>query len=282
MTARMRALLRRAYFAFLPQRARDTMGLYLLLGEFGRNLGTIETFSAGNVLVLAPHMDDEIIGCGGTLRRHVLAGARVTVLFMTDGSRSHRDLHEDSHLSRADIAREEAQLVTRRKEESQRAAAIVGIQEIDFLDAPDGRLDATPQVVEKLVALLRATQPDIIYLPSMLDGHTDHWATHRVLGEAMRTSPPSPKRPVVFREYEVWRPLLANRLADIGDVFDVKRKALEQFESQNARIDYVRATTGLNMYRSIHRQRGAGYAEAFLESTAQEYRLMLARFQEQR
>src|SRR5690348_6988030 len=42
---------------------------------------------AGKVVVLAPHMDDEIIGCGGTIARHAAAGASVTVVYLTDGRR---------------------------------------------------------------------------------------------------------------------------------------------------------------------------------------------------
>ena len=41
----------------------------------------------GRIVVLAPHMDDETLGCGGTIARHVRAGAQVTVIFLTDGRR---------------------------------------------------------------------------------------------------------------------------------------------------------------------------------------------------
>src|SRR5262249_22255086 len=68
----------------------------------------------GKVVVLAPHMDDEIIGCGGTVARHVDAGADVTVIYLTDGRRGSAALFRLD--GEALHAAEEA-LVIRRKEE---------------------------------------------------------------------------------------------------------------------------------------------------------------------
>ncbi len=274
----LRKLLRWAYRALLPARAKNTLRLYVLLDESDKPPQLIETFSADNVLVLAPHMDDEVIGCGGTLHRHVLAGARVTVVFMTDGRRGDPDLYQDSALSAAEIAQAETTLVGRRKQEAHRAAQIIGIRKVVFLDGPDGGLDVTPDLVEALLDDLEATRPDVVYLPSMLDTHLDHWATHRLFHEVTRVFSPSPRWRPVYREYEVWTPLLANRLVDISDVFHVKQEALKQYESQNARIDYVRAAEGLSIYRSIYPQRGRGYAEALFESTPEQYELLFDRF----
>ena len=72
------------------------------------------------------------------------------------------------------------------------------------------------------------------------------------------------------------------RRTDITDVVEVKRRALEQFESQLAHVDYVRTLLGLNAYRSIYFQRGRGYAEAFYECTPQVYRDLFERLTRRR
>lgn len=232
-------------------------------------------------LVLAPHMDDEVLGCGGTLRRHLLAGARVTVVYMTDGRRGNPDLYHQG-LTKKAIAEAEAALVVQRKGEAMRAAKILGIQEQIFLDYPDGQLETSPKLVERLRRILQEERPMVIYLPSVMDFHRDHWATNRVFYAAAQDLFSLKDWTPICRGYEVWALLQVNRVVDIGDVVEIKREALEQFQSQNARIDYVRAFLGLNAYRSIYHFRGQGYAEAFFEGTLAEYGRLFRRLLEKR
>jgi len=260
----------------MPSGAKSTLRLRLLLDERDKPPEVIHDFAARSVLVLAPHPDDEVIGCGGALRRHVLAGAHVTVVFLTDGRRGDRELDQSSGLGDEELARARTALAVRRKRESEAAAEILGIQELVFLNGPDGALDDTTALTDRLRGVLRRTAPSLIYVPSMLDLHVDHWATNRVfyrcldaLGEAAP----------LLREYEVWTPLLINRLVVVDDVMEEKRRALEQFASQNPER-LVNATVGLNRYRSIYlyQAKERQYAEAFFESSPEQYRLLFERF----
>lgn len=278
----LRALARLVYRFLLPQRAKSTLGLYLLLDERDKFPEAIEEYTADDVLVLAPHMDDEVIGCGGAVRKHVLAGARVTVIFLTDGRKGNTSLYEDSGRTPGDIAAAEENHSVERKQESKRAAAILGVQETIFLDGPDNELDATPDLVRRIGEIIVAHAPQVIYVPSMLEVHPDHWAANRVLYRVLVSQPRNLVARCILREYEAWTPLLPNRLADITDVFDAKIEALREFRSQLAHVDYVRATRGLNSYRSIYRNRGAGYAEAFFESTPVQYAALYERFERTR
>jgi len=79
----------------------------------------------GKVAVLAPHMDDETLGCGGTIARHVRAGASVTTIFLTDGR--HGSV-TNAALWGQERAREEETLVTTGKEEARRAGDVLGVQ----------------------------------------------------------------------------------------------------------------------------------------------------------
>jgi len=266
----------------MPRGAKNALRLRLLLDERDKPPTLITSFEERSVLVVAPHMDDEVIGCGGSLRRHVLAGSPVTVVFMTDGRIGSREIRDNRSLGGQARARAETELAEQRKRESARAAEILGLGELVFLDAPDGQLDDTPHMVDRLGEVLRRTRPSVVYLPSMLDLHDDHWAANRVFRRCLDSIPPSDE-PLVLREYEVWTPLLVNRLTIIDDVIEEKRRALEEYASQNPRR-LVNVSTGLNRYRSVYlfRDRERDYAEAFFESTPEQYRVLFDRFTERR
>jgi N-acetylglucosamine malate deacetylase 1 len=261
----------------LPEGTREA--LKSLLSRDGRYWPQIVTdFSAKLVLVIAPHMDDEILGCGGALRKHVLSGAHVTVVYMTDGRRGgdrglyRRGLHQKV------IEEFESTLVIQRKEEAQRAAEIIGIQKQIFLDHSDGDLKVSHQTVEQLQTILQENRPTVVYLPTILDIHPDHRATNRICYAATKNLYRANDISPIYREYEVWTPVLSNRIIDISDVVETKNKAIEQFSSQIAQTNYLRTQLSLNAYRSLYCSQGFGYAEAFFESSAEQHRSLVRRF----
>src|SRR5262249_10607426 len=74
---------------FLAEKATEVSLKQLLRAfEIPQEKSCIPGHDPMNVVVLAPHIDDETISCGGTLRNHVLKGDKVTIIFLTDGSRS--------------------------------------------------------------------------------------------------------------------------------------------------------------------------------------------------
>jgi GlcNAc-PI de-N-acetylase len=124
----------------------------------------LEKPEGARVMVIAPHPDDETIGCGGTLRKHHLAGDRVTAVFMTDGSKG---------AALAGGISGEA-IIELRKHEARAAAAVLGIDECIFLRNQDTYLQCSPHTVGQLRRLLQSLQPDIVYAPSPLETHRDH------------------------------------------------------------------------------------------------------------
>ena len=214
------------------------------------------------VLVLAPHMDDEVIGCGGTLALHLAAGARVSVVFLTDGQRG----------SPAEGAEPPADIVATRKQEAQRALQELGISQVQYLGGEDGNLTAATAATGTLAASLRATlesaAPDIVYLPFFLEEHPDHRAASALLAAAVKGTG------LAFRchAYEVWTPLFPNCLVDIDATIDAKRRALAHYQSQLAEADYLHTSLGLNAYRSsILHEGSCRYAEAFCAVSLEEY-----------
>jgi LmbE family N-acetylglucosaminyl deacetylase len=212
------------------------------------------------VVVLAPHMDDEVIGCGGTLARHVASGADVTVIFLTDGRKGGTPSAEDRAQG--------LPMSTIRKREAQRALAVLGIEKIEFLDAEDGHLGADARTSGRLRELLLRIRPQLLYLPFFLEQHSDHEAASPLLAEAVQGTD------LEFRclSYEVWTPLFPNCFVRIDATLDLKRRALEQYRSQLADADYLHTSLGLSAYRSsAFLDRDCRFAEAFCVLSLRQY-----------
>lgn len=202
---------------------------------------------AGRVLVLVPHADDESLGCGGAIALHHRQGDRVKVVFVTDGGAGD-PLGYYAGLDYRELRREEAR----------RAASILGIDEVIFWDYPDGRLLEAGDLTERLWALLEADRPDIVYRPSTLELHADHWT----LGAATETALQRYQATVVDFRYEIWATVQPSHVLDISAVWDRKQKAIEQYQSQLRYNDYLRMVGGLNAYRTLHIL-SAQYVEAY-------------------
>jgi len=221
------------------------------------------------ILVLAPHPDDEVIGCGGTLRKHILAGGHITVAFMTDGAKGRPAAEKLRQLSGENGEESAVSVSELRKQEARRAAAIVGIQDLIFLGYPDAGLSASPGVVSKLASLLSQTRPDLVYLPFFTDTHHDHHMTNEVLIRAMGSSEVA-KQPFLCCGYEIWNPIFPNCVVEIRSEMGVKIRALKQYQSQLDN-NFVRSISHLNAYRSITGLGSRGYAEAFFLASKAEY-----------
>jgi LmbE family N-acetylglucosaminyl deacetylase len=234
----------------------------------------VRTFAEPSVVVFAPHMDDEVIGPGGTIALHRQAGATVSHVFMTDGLGSDPELNA-RRMPADELERRLRELGETRKRESAKAAELVGIKELIFLDAPDGKLHETSEILDRVRQILDKKKPNLIYAPSVLDNHPDHRATNRILRFALESLPEEITSEIRIRGYEVWTPVPANRMVDISPVEALKREAVNVFASQTRFVDYARAILGLNQYRSMMHLGGRSTAEAVWECTWDEYRRLV-------
>lgn len=204
------------------------------------------------VLVIAPHPDDEAIGCGGAVCRHVAQGDTVSAVFLTSGE-----------LGLKQLPRAKAWAV--REREARAAARLLGLARVDFLRQPDWTLgDHLPEAAGALRRVLRAVRPGLIYVPHAAEWHPDHQAALPLLRRALaglRSRPPG------ALAYEVWTPLAApDHVVDISRWMPRKLRALRAHRSQLDGFDYVRAVTGLNTFRGALGAR-CDYAEAFQDVT---------------
>jgi N-acetylglucosamine malate deacetylase 1 len=201
----------------------------------------------GRVLVLAPHPDDETLGCGGVLVRHHEQGDTVKVVFATDGAAG----DPSGYYVENDYP-------ALRREEAKQAGAILGLEEPIFWDYPDGRLSEARDVVGRLAALFETYRPDIIYRPSTREIHPDHWALGVGVEEALRGYRPA----VGDFCYEIWATVCPTYVIDVSPVWERKQKAIEQYRSQLRYNNYLHMIAGLNAYRTIYLS-SARYMEAF-------------------
>lgn len=262
-------LLQRWFARYVSRAAGPYLKAYGLLRTVKHHPAVLCEPGAERVLVLSPHMDDEVIGCGGTLARHARRGGEVTVVYVTDGRTGSKAL---SRLGGEARARGERELVEIRKAEARRALETLGVGEPVFLGAEDGRLTPDSRLRAAVQRILDTVRPEVVYLPFFLEAHPDHRATGDLLLSAAREHDR-----FECRAYEVWTPLYPNCLVDIGETVEVKRRALEQYRSQLADNDYLHSALGLNAYRAMLLSRDVrGFAEAFFAAPLLEYRQLHA------
>ncbi|MBK9180818.1 MAG: PIG-L family deacetylase [Acidimicrobiales bacterium] len=215
--------------------------------------------TARRAVVLAPHPDDESIGCGGTLALLADAGAEVTVAFVTDGEAT------------VGATASAVETAARRRAEAEVAGAVLGVA-TRFCGLPDGavasRLDELVGVVAALAAELA---PEVVFAPWPLDGHPDHRAVARALARAAVTLPAGAE----VWGYETWTPLEPTRVVDVTAVVDRKREAIAAHVTAHQAFD-VGAMLGLNRYRSVHGLLGRGFAEAFFAVPAGRWATVVA------
>jgi LmbE family N-acetylglucosaminyl deacetylase len=204
----------------------------------------------GPVVVIAPHPDDEAIGCGGILALHGARGDTVHVVVATDG-----DLGDPRGLHPVDG------YVALRREECARAAEVLRAQPPIFLGQRDQNVDA-PALRASLLDVLRTLRPALVYHPPVAEMHVDHHVVGRVVRDALASLE---SRPRSFA-YETWVPVVPTHVIDVSAVWAVKQRALECYPSQLAYNDYVRAAAGLAAYRAIFLPE-ASRVEAFAETT---------------
>lgn len=211
-----------------------------------------------NILVFAPHPDDEILGCGGSLRLHTLQGAAITVIYLTSGGSG-------------SLTASKGELMELREQEARSSCERLGIQQWQFWRNPDGYLEYNQGILCKITAVIRELRPDVIYLPHSEENHPDHRVTHALVREgSLRAAMPAfqecgavPWATPWVLAYEIWTPLRCSQYSlDISDVLEDKLAALGCHASQLQLYEYADAIAGLNRYRGVLTGKGR-FCECF-------------------
>ena len=220
-----------------------------------------------NVLVVAAHPDDEVLGCGGTIARHAQQGDRVTCLILGEGLTS-RYVTRAAGLAAADLSD--------LRDASRRAADILGVARLETAEFPDNRFDSVSllDVVKRIEAVYSVVQPALVCTHHPGDVNIDHLVTHRAVLAACRQVPTTSIRGLYFFEVPSsteWQtpalgcPFTPNHFVDISHQLPAKLSALMAYSGEARAWPHPRspdATRALAQWRGA--TAGVDAAEAFV------------------
>ena len=218
------------------------------------------------VMVVAAHPDDEVLGCGGTIARHADAGDQVQVLIVVEGATS-RQQQRDRIQASADLSA--------LAKAAQTAGSILGAAGVELLDLPDNRLDSLDRLdlIKRIEERINHHKPQVVYVHHAGDVNIDHRRLHEAVVTACRPMPAQPVQRLL--SYEVassteWQPpgsapvFQPNWFVDISDQWLRKREALVAYSSEMRPWPHARSLQALqHLAKWRGAQVGVDAAEAF-------------------
>jgi LmbE family N-acetylglucosaminyl deacetylase len=192
------------------------------------------------IVVIGAHPDDELLGAGGTLARHVLAGAEVHAVVVADGAGS----------------RYPGDMMATLEKDARRAGEVIGFATMRFLALPDQRLDVEPliELTQLLEAELDEIGPQVVLTHFPHDVNTDHGQVAKAAWTACR---PYYRRGL--RRFAVFETPSSTEWAwpidgtgfqptlfvDVAETLDVKTEAMECYESELRDYPHPRSSRAL-------------------------------------
>jgi LmbE family N-acetylglucosaminyl deacetylase len=191
-------------------------------------------------VVIGAHPDDEILGAGGTLARHVISGDEVRALVVADGATS----------------RASDELMSTLEKDATRAAEMIGFASVELRSLPDQRLDTVPfiELTQLIESVLDDIRPHVVYTHFPGDVNADHGLVARAAWTACRPyARPLLRRFAVFETPSstewAWPmndgSLQPNHFVDITDTLDVKVAAMECYQTELRDYPHPRSSRAL-------------------------------------
>jgi LmbE family N-acetylglucosaminyl deacetylase len=214
-------------------------------------------------MAIVGHADDEVLGCGGTLTRHAVAGDEIWTVVLADGETSRDGVLIDAAVSRREGAAREA-------------AAIMGVQNVILHRFRDNRLDTYSrlEIIKVVEQHIEEVRPDTIYTHHSGDVNIDHKRVHDAVVTACRPQAGHPVQTLLFFEIASsteWQvpgaapAFQPNWFVDISDQLETKLRALESYVGEMREWPHPRSMEGV-MYLAKWRGATVGCeaAEAFM------------------
>jgi LmbE family N-acetylglucosaminyl deacetylase len=214
------------------------------------------------VLVIAAHADDDVLGCGATVAKHIANGASVKVVFLADGVTSR--------------ASETPESLTSRERAAQIALSILGVKEHYFCNLPDNSMDSLPllEVIRTLQVAIGDFCPDVVYTHSPTDLNVDHRIAFAATLTVFRPQPGSPSPTILSFEIPSsteWNPpstgnvFSPNWFENVEGYFDVKLEALEAYGEEMRIFPHSRSIQAIEALATWRGSSiGVTKAEAFM------------------
>lgn len=215
---------------------------------------------AKTVLVVAAHPDDEALGCGGTIARHIDQGDTVFTIFVADGVTSRANANQND--------------LMRRETSAELAREVLGVSKNFYLGLPDNRLDSLPliEVIKPIEKIIQDIQPNIVYTHHIGDLNVDHCITHKAVLTACRPMAKNSVQAILsfeimsstdwaFSNSELFIP---NYFVDISSHLEKKMDALGAYSMEMRSAPHSRSLEHIK-HLACHRGHcvGMSAAEAF-------------------
>lgn len=209
------------------------------------------------MLVIAPHPDDEVLGCGGTIAGRNKKGDEIYLCVVT----------------KAYAPEWSEEFLKNRPKEVEKANKILGIKKTYFLDFPTVKLDTIPQkeLIDRLSKCLNELKPDIVYIPHKGDMNNDHRLVFEASLVATRPINSTIKRILSYETLsetewgQAIEPFVPNVYVDISETFEKKIKAMKAYASELRQYPHPRS---LKTIKALAEKRGSEigfeYAESFI------------------
>ena len=215
------------------------------------------------ILIIAPHPDDEVLGCGGAIKKYTKNGDEVYLCIVTKAYTPDWSLKY--------INNKEKEIISANK--------ALGIKKTFFLDLPTVKLDTIPQkeLNDLISGCIEKVKPEILYVPFIGDMNKDHRLVFEASLVASRPKPKSPIKKILC--YEVlseteWGSVRAsgirdifcpNVYVDVSDTLEDKLRAMERYGSELKEYPHPRSLEGIRfLAQKRGSESGLNAAEAFV------------------
>lgn len=199
-----------------------------------------------NVLVVAAHPDDEVLGCGGTIARLASEGHRVSIAILGEGVTGRHNQRDEA----------EPKALAALHADAKRAGEILGAACVEVLDLPDNRFDTVPllDINKRVEKLIGAHKPEAVYTHHPGDLNLDHVITHRAVLTATRPMAGTCVKSVYAFEIASsteWAfaatgsAFAPNVFVDIEKFIDAKCHAMASYESEARDFPHPRSEQAL-------------------------------------
>ncbi|MBL75324.1 MAG: GlcNAc-PI de-N-acetylase [Chloroflexi bacterium] len=228
-----------------------------------------------NILVVAAHPDDEVLGMGGTIKKLTKNKNRVKIVIMATGIAARRSTNYQNS-TRYNITENDQKTIKKQimtvKSHAKKAAKLLGVTDIEFLDFPDNEMDTISnlELTKSVEHIIQKFKPEIVYTHTPFDVNVDHVCCYNAVLTATR-----PKKKTIVKkllsfevpsstEWNFTSVFTPNIFVDISKELSSKIKALECYKTELQEFPHPRSSKALE---SIGNRWGtvSGYlvAEAF-------------------